>query len=245
MKRSVLFAMALAAVFVMPSCGKEPEKTITYGNAKGMNIIPYDSIIDNGSVYLDIDNDGVMDFCIDNPYFDGLTDNYPQDIRITSRQPEKYSFQGRIEEKVVYLHCEYNYVDSLDKVLAFGDCTYSHCGKIADNNEEIHNNELNVCPHEANELLRLDDEFSGPQIILFRNDYSFQDSNWYEDGDTIYIYTTTHIYHCDNFPIDTPFYIGFRSNGQKELLGWFKLILHSVNEGEKVSLELIEIAIQE
>ena len=252
MKKTLLFTLALAVVCIMPSCVKDPKPSdeptinqIAFGNYESMNVVTYDSIIDNGSIYLDIDNDGVKDFSLDNPYFDSFTDNYPQEIRFTCLQPYKYSFQGRIEEKVVYLHCEYNYVDSLDKVLAFGDCTYSHCGKITDNDEEEHYNELHVYPHEANELLGLDDEFSDSQFILFRNDYSFQDPDWYEDGDTVYIYTTTYINHCDNFPIDTPFYIGFRSSGQKELLGWFKLMLHSVNEGENVRLELIEIAIQE
>lgn len=245
MKRLVLFAMALAAVCIMPSCVKEPAKTITYGNDKGMNIIPYDSIIDNGSVYLDIDNDGVKDFSLDNPYFDSFTDNYPQEIRFTCLQPFKYLFQGRIAEKAVYLHCEYNYVDSLDKVLAFANCTYSRCGKITDNDEEESHIELQVEPHENNELLSLDDEFSGSQFTLFRNDCSFQDPNWYEDGDTVYIYTMNYINHCGNFPIDTPFYIGFQSSEQKKLLGWFKLMLYSVNEGENVRLELIEIAIQE
>jgi hypothetical protein len=66
MKKTLLFAMALAAVCIMPSCEKEPAKTIAYGNAKGMNLIPYDSIIDNSCIYLDIDNDGVKDFSLDN-----------------------------------------------------------------------------------------------------------------------------------------------------------------------------------
>ena len=251
MKKTLLFAMALAAVCIMPSCGKDPKPSdeptinqITFGNYESMNVVTYDSIIDNKCIYLDIDNDGVKDFSIDNHY-DSLADNCPQVIVFLCLQPSKFSFQGKIAEKVVYLHCEYNYVDDFDKVKAFANCTYSNCGKIADNDEEEHQNELLVYPHEANELLGLDDEFSGSQFFLFRNDYSFQDSNWYEDGDTIYIYTMSYIYHCDNFPIDTPFYIGFLSNEKRNQLGWFKLILHSVNEGKNANLELIEVAIQE
>ena len=91
----------------------------------------------------------------------------------------------------------------------------------------------------------LDNEFAGSQCFLFRKDCSFQDPNLYEDGDTTYMYTYSHIYHCDNFPIDTPFYIGFRSSVKQDVLGWIKLVLHSVNEGKNVNLELIETAIQE
>ncbi|MBQ6772334.1 MAG: hypothetical protein IJP44_15320 [Bacteroidales bacterium] len=244
MKKLLFFALVLAAVCVMPSCGKEEQaKTITFGDTKGMSVVSYDSLIDNRCIYLDIDNDGVKDFSLDNSY-DGLTDSDPQTVCLITLNTN-FAFQGKIVEKATYLHCEYNYVEELDKVNAYADCTYSNCDKISDNDEVAQRNELLVNPHETNEFMGIDDDFAGSQLFLFRKDYSFQDPNLYEDGDTTYIYTTSYIYHCDNFPIDSSFYIGFRSSEKQNLLGWIKLILHPINEGKNVSLELIETAIQE
>ena len=244
MKKSLVLALALAAVCIIQSCGKEEQaKTITFGDSKGMNVVSYDSIIGNRCIYLDIDNDGVKDFSLDNSY-DSLTDSAPQTVCVISLNP-KFEFQGEITEKTVYLHCDYNYIEELDKVKAYANCTYSYCDKITDNDEVEQCNELLVYPHETNELLGLDDEFAGSQLFLFRKDYSFQDQNLYEDGDTTYVYTTSYIYHCENFPIDTPFYIGFRSSVKQDVLGWIKLALRPINEGNNVNLELIETAIQE
>ena len=243
MKKCSLLALAMAAICILPSCVKEQAKTITFGNTKGMNLVSYDSLIDNRCVYLDIDNDGVKDISLDNSY-DGLTDSDPQTVCLITHN-NRFSFQGEIVEKATYLHCEYNYVDDQDKVNVYANCTYSNCDKISDNDEVQQHNELLVNPHNANEVMGLDNEFAGSQCFLFRKDYSFQDPNLYEDGDTTYMYTYSYIYHCDNFPIDTPFYIGFRSSVKQDVLGWIKLVLHSVNEGKNVNLELIETAIQE
>ena len=51
MKKIVLFAMALAVVCFMPSCGKDPKpgeepttNQITFGDYEGMDVVTYDNI---------------------------------------------------------------------------------------------------------------------------------------------------------------------------------------------------------
>lgn len=58
MKKTFLFAMALAVICIMPSCEEEPKpgdeptiNQITFGNYENMNVVTYDSIIDNIDVF--------------------------------------------------------------------------------------------------------------------------------------------------------------------------------------------------
>ena len=81
MKKSLVLALALAAVCIMPSCGKDPKpgeepttNQITFGNYEGMDVVTYDSIeweyyelIGDMAYYskeFDVNGDGTNDFSL-------------------------------------------------------------------------------------------------------------------------------------------------------------------------------------
>lgn len=69
MKKTLLFALALAAICILPSCKKDPAQTkIVFGNTKGMSVTSYEGILYpvqyghySWGNTLDLDGDGEND----------------------------------------------------------------------------------------------------------------------------------------------------------------------------------------
>ena len=69
MKKSLLFALALAAICIMPSCTKDPAQSkVIFGNSKGMSVTSYEGVqlvVQYGhyswGYYVDLNGDGKDD----------------------------------------------------------------------------------------------------------------------------------------------------------------------------------------
>lgn len=245
MKKSFIFALLVLIVTSFVSCHKEPAKTITFGDTKGMKITPYGLTIaynDEQLVPLDMDDNGEADILLKN-YYDGIF----QIPSLISNYPQEEPFQAEYTDRIVYTHFEYSYSydNNTGKVLVHMFVTESLCDKIAEEDEEKHSYDPMVQPHDSNDLLGLDNTFIGNEFKLFAQDHLYPEWLWYETEDSIFYHSEQYITHCENFPTETPFYIGIRSCEKPYRLGWVKLMLHSVNNGENVNVELIETAIQE
>ena len=123
MKRLVLFAMALAAVCVMPSCNKE-RTGITFGDYTGMIVTPYDTVsmlstIPGKWVYLvDLNGDGKNNIRL---YTD--LSAAPATSAIHCIDDDLTQIVCKKVEKQRYLHCDTTYRQT-------GDTTHVTITKI-------------------------------------------------------------------------------------------------------------------
>ena len=127
MKKTLLFAMALAAVCIMSSCEKDPKPSeesttnqITFGNYEGMDVITYDNIeweyleLNSDMSYyskeFDVNGDGTNDFSIVSevsvdPNSEDLNHpRYMYNISLHSSSNLKFHSQTILNE--VYLHVD-------------------------------------------------------------------------------------------------------------------------------------------
>lgn len=244
MKKTIPFLSTILLMGLLFSCHKEPEKTIVFGDTKGMNVISYDSFYDYNqanTVQFDIDNNGVTDFQLENYYTDAWSWRTAyQEITLTSIGSQVL-FNTELTNKTTYHHHTTTYVQGANKTEVLDFSAHSTCNKITEDDEVDMDDEYIVQPHYGNESLNVDGSFEKIDARLFSEDFTTPREVSYETDDTIYYHQEEYISHCDNFPTDVPFYIGFRFNN---LLGWIKLKFHSVNDGNNVNFEVIETAIQ-
>ena len=244
MKRLVLFAMALAAVCVMPSCNKE-RTGITFGDYTGMIVTPYDTVsmlstIPGKWVYLvDLNGDGKNNIRL---YTDLST--APATSAIHCIDDDLTQIVCKKVEKQRYLHCDTTYRQT-------GDTTHVTITKIY----TFHKiNEADIVEHlETISIPQAYDD--GDLFILNKNSFPEFVTLYMHATESNYTtytadpYKQTH-YHTvckndyDRFPLDEEKYIGFRfTDADRFRYGWMKIKLYN-NEGNYF-VKILETAIQE
>lgn len=219
--------MAVLLTGLFASCQKDAEKTIAFGNTKGMKVESYDTHIDLGkTLALDVDADGTDDLSFIS-YYDGPMQMDIQTLYLDCLRNEVELF-GEIVEMEGYRHRD-TIIDVFE-----GDTTYHYlyvyntCEKISDNDEILISRPFMPSANDINGVFNIDNYFSSEKVILFRENTS--------------AIGQTYIYDCDNFPTNTEKYIGFKiTKDNTSRLGWLKLNLIG---DETVNVHLIETAIQ-
>ena len=134
MKNTLPFLLAILLMGLLVSCHKEPEKTIVFGDTKGMLVEAYDTFIDLGwTKELDVDADGTADLKLVS-YYDGPHAEYTQTLTLHCLN-ENIELRGEMTEKTSYLYRD-TIVDNAYGVLGVLYLSvYSSCIMLSENDE--------------------------------------------------------------------------------------------------------------
>ena len=273
MKRLVLFAMALAAVCIMPSCGKDPKPgeepnepttdRIVFGNYEGMDVVTYDNIeweyyeesgvMSYYSKEFDVNGDGTNDFSIVSevsvdPNSEDLNHpRYMYNISLHSSSNLKFHSQTVLNE--VYYHVDSTIYPTDSIPLIYLDYRLT-CNKLLESDplQESYNLDVLV-QHEKEDMLNSDDSFMSspyPYFVLYESNREFPYLlNPEVTEATVYVSEVLASVECYNLPIDEAAYIGFKYIEESTArLGWIKIIIEYNANGDLMARPL-EAAIQQ
>ena len=266
MKKTLLIALALVAICIMPSCEKDPKPgeepnepttdRIVFGNYEGMDVVTYDNIewdyFEAGvsstcSKSFDVNNDGKMDFSLRsiaraNPNGDPSFPKTLFSIFIESI----LGFHGEEVISELYFHND-STVTQTDSIPLIYIYTRRTCHKM--NEFDIFDcsyNLTHIFSHGKNDAITIDDTFkTSSRFVLFESDEEFPYHPVPEVTEaTVYQNLINAPYECYNFPLEEEVYIGFKYIGENTTrLGWIKIIIESDSNGYLIARPL-ETAIQ-
>jgi hypothetical protein len=255
MKKTLLFALALAAVCIIPSCEKETNgngqgeepvaNKITFGDYEGMDVVIYDTILHMvGTLSMDLDQDGIDDLKVESrfePSYEGQT--FDAQILNLYCLNESIALFGETVENESYIHQDTFITDDEGLTIVSHLLHYSTCEKEEDDDEVILTNAFVATANAEGGALSTTDNFLSEHVVLFRENIDIA-LEPITSSDTIYNSTQTYDFSCDNYETNTMTYIGFKltRDGQSRL-GWLKIYLSS-NFGNVVHTEIHETAIQ-
>ncbi len=247
MKRLVLFAMALAAVCVMPSCNKE-RTGITFGDYTGMIVTPYDTVSmqhtsdfsDQWSYLVDLNGDGKNNIRL----YTSLTDGGLSVSAIHCIDDDETQIVCKEVEKKLYLHSDTTYWQTGDTTHVTITLIYTF-NKIDKADIVEHNETVSIPQAYDNGDLFILNKNSFPEFVTLYKRATESDYTAYAADP----YNQTH-YHTvvkndyDIFPLNEEKYVGFRfTDTGRFRYGWMKILLYN-NDGYYF-VKLIETAIQE
>jgi|GEM_PF-1360892 len=268
MEKTLLFALALAAICVMPSCkkdpkpGEEPNKPTTdrivFGNYEGMDVVTYDSIeweyFEESGVMsyhtkdFDVNGDGRNDFSLlsevsVDPNSEDLNNpRYTYSIKLRSSQ---LSFHTQTVLNEVYLHVDTTIFPTDSIPLIYLDYRLTCNRQLESDPIQESYNLVVFVQHEKDDLLNLDDAFSSSCYTLYESNKEFPyilDPEATEA--TVYQSEVLASEECYNLPIDEATFIGFKYvENSKTRIGWIKLIIEHDANGDLMARPL-EAAIQ-
>ena len=248
MKKTILFALVLAVVCVMPSCKKDPKPAdkIIFGNTEGMNVVNYDTVLHVvGTLSMDLDQDGTDDLKVESrfePSYEGQT----SDAQILNLYclNENIALFGETIENESYIHRDTLISDEEGLTIVSHLFNYSTCEKEEEDDEVLTTNAFVATANAENDALSMSGNFSSDNVVLFRENIEFI-LEPVTSNDTIYHSTQTYDFSCDNYETNTMTYIGFKlTHDGKSRLDWLKIYLYSLY-GNVVHAEIHETAIQE
>lgn len=269
-KTSFLFIFPILAMLLIsivsctkdPNSGAETSNSIIIGNYDGMDVISFDSIqwefIDNedmGNIFYygscDVNGKGIglRTWLTYSPSFwiPGEPLNY-YEIGIYS---DDLAFHFQTVSNDVFLHVDSTIIQTDSVNLIYIDGIKS-CTQISDSDQLEYTYQTNVLvQHNNNESLDKNDSFKNSSswgsfyIPLFISNAEYPYVTALDTTDLIvyqsYINATE---ECLCFPLDEPFFIGFKtSDGNSERLGWIKLIIEPNSNGHYIPKPL-EVALQ-
>lgn len=242
MKKTLLFTLVLMTFCMMSSCKKNYDNSIIFGDYKGMNVVPYESIepIAPGHWEIPITFDHtefVLHVDANYPTFLSPDTTYTSTLIQTHDNAE---ICGEIINQPIYRHRDtvVHYEDNLYKFHYYNIFT---CEPISEDDPlDYTENQLVIFSKEANEQLNKDDEFFNTERITLLA----MDKNWtevdYIANDSVEYFHEIHDANCNMFPIGEEKYIGIKTTyNNVERLGWIKLFIHT--DGK---VDILETAIQ-
>lgn len=272
MKRLVLFAMALAAVCIMPSCGKDPienpetpeptAETIVFGNYTGMDVVTYDHVDwdfnENYGTFsyskdFDINGDGEYDFALvsrksGSPY-QGNVAGLDTIYSVTLHAAPKMEFHSDFQVNDIYCHHDSTFIPTDSIPLIYIEITNS-CNKVLESDSLIGvYSKYVIQSHDKNELLNMNDSIFRPLMYMYSLYQSDIQYPYYIDLDdyhpNVFKSDIDAREGCFNFPLDEEVYIGFKFYDEgRYRLGWIKIIIEQKANGF-VFVTLLETTIQQ
>ena len=233
MKKSLLFALVLATICLMPSCKKHASE-IAFGDTVGMLVSTYDST--DMKVSLQVPWERYYDIDLD-------SDGSP-DIQLLSRN-EGSPNVGRVETSYIkclnenlsllgdiFLQDHYVHYDTIiqqydDETWIITRRTFS-CEK-QDESDVIEKTEekLSLWDADAGETFGLANDYMSTEVTLIGHSYTLRYTP--EEVSPNLIIQSIDIHDnnsCDYYPFYTERYIGFKFNiNGRDHLGWMKIIL--------------------
>lgn len=241
MKKFLFFALALAAICIMPSCRKIiATNGIAFGDTSHMTVTPINDTIGyvNYEENFDFDDDGISDLLISlsRPGSAG-TGHWN---KFTAKSMAVTKLLGKNVELEKYIHSETSYRTSDDGniVIVLHDNYYT-CNPMADNDPLFEKKDAFVLlANEEGDVFKLDNEYVDTEATIFEQSYVASEG-YEQTADTAVYWMGHQLNDCTNFPTDTPAYIGFKfSHNGKTRLGWVKTIV------KQDCLVVVETAIQ-
>ena len=257
MKKALVLAMALAAVCIMPSCGKDPKpgeepttNQITFGDYEGMDVVTYDSIeweyyelIGDMSYYskeFDLNGDGTNDFSLlskasVDPNSEDL--NNPRYMYSILLNSSKLTFHSQTVLNEVYLHVDSTIYPTDSIPLIYLDRKRT-CNKLLESDplQESYNLKV-LIQHEKEDFLDLNDTFGFSYGSLFESNMEFPYFlNPEVTEATVYVSEVLAHEECYNFPIGEATFIGFKYfEESRTRLGWIKIIIEPNDNGDLIA----------
>ena len=231
MKKSFLFALALATICIMPSCKKHASE-IAFGDTSGMRIVSYDSSdlqTDHYETYYEIDlnNDGQGDIKLTSQLIASaaISDPFVSYIKCMSKD---IALLGDIFLQEHYIHIDTT-ITQHDGV-TFERITRTHTCERVDETNIVEDSEekLSLTAANAGESFGLNNSFLSTEVALNGFSYGFCDDP--EEISPNFVTQQCDYYNndCECFPLDKEQYIGFKFTiDGKDHLGWMKIILES------------------
>ena len=233
-------------VAILASCHKEPEKSIAFGNTKGMNVKALNTNIGLGETMdLDLNDDGSADLKLVS-FYDGPQGGTKYQMLYLDCLNENVAFLGEMMEKERYTHRDTTYtMDSNEHTTVLFFTANNLCEKISEHDEVRTTNSFILSSNNVNDTFGIDDYFQSKRIFLFIEDDnpgSGPVDYIYNSNDTTYVWDSSTTYSCDAFPTNTETYIGVKINKDgTPHLGWLKV---NLTGNHTVNVHLIETAIQ-
>lgn len=244
MKKTIPFLSTILLMGLLVSCHKEPEKSIAFGNTKGLNVTALNTNIGLGETLdLDIDDDGTTDLKLVS-YYDGPLGGTKYQMLYLDCLNENVAFLGEMMEKERYTHHDTTYLtDSNEHTTVLYFTANNLCEKVSENDEVRTTNSFILSSNNDNDTFGIDDCFRSKKVFLFIEDNNNGPvDNIYHSNDTTFVWDSSTTYSCDAFPTNTETYIGVKINKDgTPHLGWLKINLIGDNT---VKVHLIETAIQ-
>ena len=249
MKKTSFLLFVLFLVGILTSCHKEPEKSIAFGNTKGMTVTVYDSIMEYDDDFhpfiLDLNNNGIGDIKIQTNYDGPLAIGEFQTLTIYCLN-ENVELQGEMVEKESYIHRDS--IVSIENgwtTITYDYC-YSNCEPFDENDQVDTSVRFELYANNYGDPINVDDYFQSTELTLFRESYEYQLHDQDYETQIDVVNHSKYIFNCWNFPSNADKYIGFKitKDGQTRL-GWLKLRLIGYPDDDVVNVQLLETAIQE
>lgn len=243
MKKPASILLVLLVIGLIVSCHKEQEKNITFGNTRVMKIENYDKLIELGeSMVFDIDNDGTNDLKLESWYDGPIAAGDYQVLRLHCLN-ENVALLGEMVDKQWYKHQDTTILNDNEFVIVLYFTVINYCEQLSENDEIHTTNQFVLSANDPNDTFSVDDFFKSDEVILFLdNDDSGPLDNCIVSNDTTYMWDSSVVSDCNNFPTNTEKYIGFKiTKDDTPHLGWLKLNLMG---SHTVKVHLIETAIQ-
>lgn len=244
MNKTPILIFAVLLTSFLASCHKEPEKSIAFGNTKGMIVENYDTRIDLGkTLALDVDADGNDDLKFVS-YYDGPLGGTTLQMLHLDCLNENIALLGEITETEYYIHLD---TATIHNENGYTDVVYetvtNYCEKVSEEDEVHTSSGFVPSASNLNDVFSVDDYFQSKEHYLFiENKTSGPVDNIQIGSDTAYVWISTVIRGCSNFPTNVEKYIGFKiTKDGTPHLGWLKLNLIG---DRTVNVHLIETAIQ-
>ena len=247
MKKSLLFALALAAICIMPSCVKDSANNkVVFGNGERMSATSYEGISlvqqyshTSWGYTIDLNGDGK-----DDVQFHSESIGSPavgRDIVTTLNcLNENVFLLGDIINQEVFLHIDTTDLFTTDST--HWDTGIYHtitCNQIAETDSVISSTEkLSLYANNSGDTFDQESTFMSTNVLLKDRSYTIPYGSE-TIGNITYHVMKIIKNDCDVFPMDEAKYIGFKlTDNNKSRLGWMKVILHQDD------VELLETALQ-
>ncbi len=269
MKKTLPFLLVILMVGLIISCHKEPQPnneptfdSITFGDYEGMDVFTFDSIeweyIDNedmafilyeGGFDVNGKSVGLRTLLSHSPGFCMPGD--PLNYYTIGIYSDDLAFHFQTVSNDVFYHADSTAIQTDSVTLVYID-GISSCTQISESDQFERSYQINVLvQHNKNETLDKNDSYKNSlswgsfYIPLFNSNEEYPYVTVLDTTDIIvyqsYIYAAE---ECLCFPLDEPFFLGFKSSDENgERLGWLKLIIEPNVNGHYIPKPL-EAAIQ-
>ena len=272
MKKTLLFAMELAAVCILPSCEKDPKpgdepsieptaEMIVFGNHTYMDVVTYNQVDweyhdDYTSYYwkdFDINGDGEFDFAFCSRK---MKSSYQGDIQgldtiydLTLHAAPRMEFHSDLQTNEIYSHPDSTIIPTDSIPLIYIEITES-CDKVLES--DVYKGPYSkyvIQSHYKNDLLNMNDSTFRPLFTPYTLYVTNYQTPYYIDLDdyhpNVFKSDIDGREGCFNFPMNEEIYIGFKYNDENRYrLGWIKIIIEQKINGF-VFVTLLETAIQQ
>ena len=229
MKKTLFFALALAAICLMPSCKKYASE-IAFGDTAGMRVATYDKTDMQSEHYesyyeIDLNNDGQCDIKLYSQLIASAAIGDPIVSYIKCKNKD-IALLGDVILQEHYIHTDTTV--TVQEGVTFQRITRTHTCERVDDADIVEDSKekLSLTAATAGESFGLEDSFLSTEVALNGFSYGFCDDP--EEISANFFTQVCNNYNddCDSFPMDKEQYIGFKFTiDGRDHLGWIMIIL--------------------